>query len=491
MEQKNVNTNNESFLKKMDIFEIPITFSYKNKYLYDTNFGGFLTIVNFIIIFSYSVSNLKDLFKGNHYSLISNEKEDYKYILNFSNVPFAFKLVNSRGEDLIYNKSIYDYKIITTESYYIEDSNGKANKYLEENIEFDYCEKFVRINKLYDYFNISNLFCIKPGQNLTMYGKFGDITGGFKGFRIYINKCNKKIENNTCESMEIMNEKLANIKLTFYYLGYKINHYLSNKNIIEHKIYSATNSLSINFMKKFFYRFQKGSYYLYNNLFLNTKESLHFYVSDGYEFDFELDSRNSLAKSDDSIGYFAFNTNGKIIEYTKSLNNLWDIIAKIGGVFNIVLSISKIINSFIAKRVFLLDINERLINKYSPTIFNKIEINENIKSIHKNSKEEMFPKKEFSRNDNSSIGINIKKNGKILELNLKDNLNNEINSNNNKANIDNISFFSKQKKTKINLYNKIKSTNKLSRFFFLYMPISFIEKNTKNGILCQIRTKFQ
>ena len=118
-----------------------------------------------------------------------------------------------------------------------------------------------------------------------MYGKFGDITGGFKGFRLYINKCNTNIINNECANMENINKKLRNIKLTFYYLGYTVNHYLNNKNIIQHKIYSVTNNLSINFMKKYFYKFEKGNYYLYNNLLLNKKETINFYISDGYEYD--------------------------------------------------------------------------------------------------------------------------------------------------------------------------------------------------------------
>ena len=34
--------------------------------------------------------------------------------------------------------------------------------------------------------------CIVPGQNLTMYGRFGDLDNGFKGFRIYANTIAKK-----------------------------------------------------------------------------------------------------------------------------------------------------------------------------------------------------------------------------------------------------------------------------------------------------------
>ena len=34
--------------------------------------------------------------------------------------------------------------------------------------------------------------CIVPGQNPTMYGRFGDLDNGFKGFRIYANTIAKK-----------------------------------------------------------------------------------------------------------------------------------------------------------------------------------------------------------------------------------------------------------------------------------------------------------
>ena len=481
MKQKSKNDSPKyhEFLKKMDIFETPISLSYNNRYLYETKFGGFLTIITFIIILSYSIWSLSDLFQGKHYSLISNERDDYNYILDFSNVPFAFKLVNSKGNDLLYDKSIYDYRIITTESYYTENSNGKVNNYFEHNIEFDYCEKFVGLNKLYEYFNISNLLCIKPGQNLTMYGKFGDINSGFKGFRLYINKCNSRIANNTCFDMEYINKKLANIKLTFFYLGYTINHYLNDKNVIKHKVYSVTNSLSINFMKKFFYKFQKGNYYLYNNILWNKKESIYFYISDGLEFDFELDSSNSIATTDDSLGYFAFNTNAKVIEYTKTLNSLWDVIARIGGIFNIVVSIAKIINSFIAKKILLLDINEHLINnRHSPGSLNKIEIKEGIEQIHKNNKNIILQKNQVVNNDSSSVQIN-NKNDKFIELNLKDGLNYNNSNNIYNENIDNISAFSKKQKTKINIINRIEHSNKLLIILYYICPFFILEKIPK------------
>ena len=488
MERKNVN-NNSSFLKMMDVFETPITLSYNKKYSYDTKFGGFLTIITVLIIVAYSISLLNDLFQGNSYSLTSNESEDYKYILDFSNVPFAFKLMNSKGEDFPLDPKIYNFKIINTEYYYVQNPDEKVVNYIEENIEFDHCEKFVKINKIYNFLNISNLMCIKPGQNLTMYGIFGDIGNGFKGFRIYINRCNTKSENNTCLDIETINKKLANIKFQYFYLGYEINHYSNNKNIIQNKIFNAVNSLSINFMKKFYYKFQKTKYNLYNNLLYNYQNTKYFYITDGYTYDFELDSSNSLASSDDSLGYFAFNTNGKIIEYTKTLNNFWDVFSKIGGVFNIVISISKIINTFISKRLLLLDVNDHLINDFSKTNFNKNKIKQDIKTIF-NLDNEIIQNKEFFVNENSSIEIK-NKNEKLFELNERNCcINRKSKKNNSLNNIANIALFSRKQESISKILKPIKNVNKQSKFWFFICPFTFLRKIKKFKYFYQLEQNF-
>ena len=483
MERKNTK-NNSSFLKMVDIFESPITLSYNKRYLYETDLGGVLTIITFLIIFIYSIYNLADLIQGKNYTLISNESIDYKYKLDFSNVPFGFKLINSKGEDFPLDPSIYNYKIITTEYYFIQNSDEKIINYIEEDIEFDYCEKFIGKNEFYNLLGISNLICIKPGQNLTMYGKFGD-ANGFKGFRIYINRCNIKSENNTCLDNEIVNKKLANMKFIFFYLGYEINHYSNDKNVVHYKLFNGENGLSVNFMKKYYYKFQKAKYNLYNNIFLFTyKDSLNFYITDGYEFDFELDSSNSLAESDNSLGYFAFNTNAIIIEYTKTLNSLWDIFSKIGGLFNIIVSISRMINSFVSKRILLLDINRHLINDYSPVI-NKIEIKD-IKSIFNNLEKERIHKKDYIKNDNSSIGIN-NKNEKLFESKLRREVSNKDIS---QENVANVAYFPRKRKSRLKSFKTIKNINKQSILWFYICPFLILQKLPKLNYYAQLEQNF-
>ena len=483
---------NKSFLEMLDIYESSITFSYNNSYSYDTKFGGLLTIISFVVLLCYSVLSIISLFQGNNYTLISNESEDYKYILDFSKIPFAFKLVNAKGQDFPYDPTIYNYKIIDTEYYYKQNSNNKTIEYKEESIEYDYCEKFIGKNKFYNFLNVSNLLCIKPGQNLTMYGKFGDYVNGFKGFRIFINRCNLEIENNTCKDIEIINEKLSNIKFTFFYLGYEVNHYSSNKKVIQYKIFSETNNLSVNFMKKFYYKFQKANYYLYDDrFFTNNKKNLSFYLFDGYEYDFELDSSNGLASTDDSLGFFAFNTNSKVIEYKKKLNTLWDIIAKIGGVFNIVVSISKIINSLISRKILLLDVNENLINECSPDVMNNNQFNEYVDPIVKKIDSLKCQNKGLMRIDNSSVEINNKKEKLMRLKSYNDFKYRNKNKNFVMDHISNFSNFERKNKTSIKVLQKFKIRNKhSSKFLFFICPFFILKRIPKLKYLNQIEQNF-
>ena len=485
MEQKNLD-NDTNIFKMIDIFETPITLSYNEKYSYETKFGGVLTIIVFLIIFGYSISNLTDLFKGNSYTLISNESEDFKYILNFSNVPFGFKLINSKGEDFPYDPTIYNFKIINTVYYFKQGSNDF--NYFEEDIEFDYCQKYIGKFDFYNYLDISNLLCIKPGQNLTLYGKFGDEVG-FKSFRVYVNRCNTKIENNTCLDIETINKKLANIKFIFFYLGYEINHYLNNKNIIQHKIYNRENSLSTNFMKKYYYTFQQAKYNLYNNLIFNHKTELNFYVTDDYKYDIELDSSNSLASSDNSLGYFSFSSNGKVIEYTKTLNSLWDGLSKIGGVFNIVVTVAKIVNVFIAKRLLLLDVNKNLINESSLANNNKIDINRDINIMFNNIENERIPRKENVRNESSSIEINnksIKLPGSRARSGFISGISNQKSSQENVV----ISHYSRKYQSSFKIFKKVKNINKKSLFWFYICPFVFLKKIPKLKYFVQLEKNF-
>ena len=154
-------------------------------------------------------------------------------------------------------------------------------------------------------------------------------------------------------------------------------------------------------------------------------------------------------------------------------------------------TIAKIINSFVAKRILLLDINENLINDMSSFIFNKIEVNENIKkSIYKNNRSRIISKTEFVHKDNSSVGMN-NKNERAFESNLKTNLNKQINCNNiYKENIGTISFFSKPLESKKKTLTKIRINNKQSNFCFYVCPFFFLKKMTKFEYFAKLEQNF-
>ena len=65
--------------------------------------------------------------------------------------------------------------------------------------------------------------CIKPGQNLSFYGKFGDVRNGYNGIRIYLNKCKNLTGSGNCYSKEITERILDKASISFSYYGAVIN----------------------------------------------------------------------------------------------------------------------------------------------------------------------------------------------------------------------------------------------------------------------------
>ena len=98
-----------------DLLKTPITLSYKNKYLYRTIIGGILTILLIIIIIVYFIVRLSQIIKKSSFSIISNEFQNPKESINFTNVPILFALTDNNGNPLELNTKIVDFSVILNE----------------------------------------------------------------------------------------------------------------------------------------------------------------------------------------------------------------------------------------------------------------------------------------------------------------------------------------------------------------------------------------
>ena len=198
-------------------------------------------------------------------------------------------------------------------------------------LELESCDKVLNNNTEYlSNLNLSKYICFKNGQNLTSYGLFGDSNNGFKGFRVYVNKCNG---NSKCYENDIIVNKLKNSKFIVTYLSLNANIYSLDVNNLKYQLFSHSCSLSTNILKKFYFSFNIGRFYLYDNIFKKKKLSFDYIIGNNLYLDFDLDFSSTMSNNEYTLSYISFHYSGNIIEVSKEVKRLFDTIVMIGNTF--------------------------------------------------------------------------------------------------------------------------------------------------------------
>ena len=237
----------KDWLRNCDFLNIPTSLSYKNEYFYATSVGAFLTIIFFIIIVILSAYEVFLLYEKTSFSLISNQYTDLSQILDFADTPFLFQLINDKGKVIEEDDKLFEIKAYTMEQTTKVENGTKKKKIINTPLEFGTCDKiYSNESEYFGNFNLSKYICAKPGQNLTSYGLLADMNNGFRGIRIYINRCSKS----DCYEESVINKKL----------------------------FTKSSTISTSLLKKIFFTFDKGKFDLYNSIIFRNKLSFNYII---------------------------------------------------------------------------------------------------------------------------------------------------------------------------------------------------------------------
>lgn len=332
---------------------------------YKTLLGSFISLISVLVMISFTVIYINELISKGSFTLVSSIYKDSKNSIDFSNIPILLALTNSMGEILDYDEKLFSFSVLDNNNIVTSDEKGiQSVKVVNTPIEVERCDKiknFPLLTKYFGSYNLSSFICIKPNQNLTMQGKFGDRENGFKGFRIYLNRCNS--EKRDCYDLDYMISKLSNIKLTFLTLENGIDHYSANNNNVFYEISSTVISFSTTFMKKYYFSLSTGHYLLNTGIFFNSKKDILFYQFSSWYMDFESSSVNSLT-SEPAIGCLTFNCDNTVREYQKHYLKLSGTLGSIGGCLNTIFTIAQFVNWYFVDNLLFIDIIEKiLLNK--------------------------------------------------------------------------------------------------------------------------------
>ena len=480
-----------SCLKSCDLLHIPMSLSYRNEYFYTTNIGAVLTILCFIIIVIITSYEIKTLADKSSFSIITNQYIDLNEKIDFSRRPLLFQLIDNAGQIIEIDNKLFEFKAYDMEWIVEKDENGKDRySVINTKLEMDQCDKVLTSNfsEYLTDFNLSKYYCIKPGQNITSYGYLGDMNNGYKGFRVYLNKCNSKKD---CYEDIIIIQKLQNIKFRVTYLGLNTNIFTLGNQNLKLQMFSKACSVSTNILKKFYFTFSIGKLNLYENIFLKQKTDFDYIIGNNPIMDFDLDPSSTIDKNSYTLAYFSFNFDGTIIEVTKEVKRILDTISIIGNAFNIMLTLFKIINNYFSNKILFADIfksiffikenNNINIPKFSQkSIFkinNDINSNININNIlNNNSKKDILDLSDV-------IGLNNSCKNKINNNNFKK-IGNKMITNSHKNNINK----RLSKITQNFAINKEKITND-KLFYFYILPLWMLKKNKSFNNIVLIKDK--
>jgi hypothetical protein len=463
-----------------DLFTIPISLSFKQKYQYRTFIGASLSILCFVFLMIFFIIKLNQILKKSIFSITSNEFQNPKASIDFTNIPILFSLADNNGNSKELDPKIFHFSVVLSE--YVQDVEDNGNShiiYKEKEIEIDRCDN---LNDSIDFsefseYNISYFNCIKPYQNLTINGKYGDVINGYKSLKINLKKCNNIIEN--CYDNKYIDSYIANTKFLIAYLGNKNNFYNFNQKDIEKTVYSRSISLSPSLCKKVIYYTTLVKYELYDNLLLNNKKEKNYFINRDMfiEFNPTLDSEDP--NENNILAFFAFVYDGNMIEYTKKVEKIGEVISYIGNLFNIMLTILRIINNYISNKILFIDVfyqfffDERFKKKPKNVHFdnsNAFLINNKLNSLKINSKTQ-----EKSNNSNQIFNSVLLEDKSLNNINLN-NSNNNSNLNNSNNNKNALKRILTNKSIKIE--KEKKKFLKESKFYYLF-PM-WIIKSKKN-----------
>ena len=459
----------KNWIKTFDLMHIPMSLSYKNEYFYKTNIGAVLTIICFIFIICLSAYEIKSLVDKTSFSLITSQYMDLSENIDFSQSILLFQLVDSSGKEIDDTEQIYEFKAYDMESVSEYTSSGKKySKAISKELEMDYCDNII-LNNI-DYFselNLSKYLCIKPGQNITSYGFLGDMSNGYKGIRIYLNKCSNKTY---CHDEDRIRTELQNSKFRVAYISLNSNIFDMGSKNLSFQIFSKSCSVSTNLLKKFHFSFSIGRFHLYNDIFFKKEKIYDYIIGHEPNMDVDLDPSSTLKNNNNTLAYFSFNYDGNIVEISKEVKRFFDVFSIVGNAFNIVLTIFKIVNSYYSNKVLFVDIFKNIFfcKEKSNSIYN-IKFN-----LPRNNNNNVILNNSNIQNQNKSNIMDLSE-GLIL------NNSNKINSIQKKSSYNKMAITSDKSNPRIKkrgsyVYTITKEDKKRLIYFYLF-PLCILKKH--------------
>ena len=362
MEKKNI-------LSKIDIFRVPILLRFKKSQHYSSNATITLSIIFLIIGFFYFIYSIIELFSNTSFTIISSSKLNYENI-DLSNVPILLGITTENGESIPLNSSIKIVSYLKIFKTKINEENKTIDIVEFIDIEMEYCNMSSYIHKYKDIqkYNLSNYFCVKPNQNLSLKGRHRDFINGYSTINFFLKKLIDE------------NDFLNNNFFSLIYLSEAIDNDEKNNPIIK-KFRIENFQITLDSYKKFFYSFSPLIYFSKEGFFVHIKKKYKSFLYNQIQLDFLNGNDIDYGSDDKSLNLIKiiFTSTDYLNEVTRKYLNFYEMCSKIGGIFGFFIGIFNFIAQYFSRKSLVVDFVNKLIfsnnnnrnNIHSSYFFNK------------------------------------------------------------------------------------------------------------------------
>jgi hypothetical protein len=358
----------KSILEKADILNTKPHFFINSKSHFITHLGiiiGLFTIFSILSLTSYFII---DYYEKNDINVMINNFNNIYPEFNFTRKPFMFSLQTVSGEFISNDIVNFSPQLFT----FLPENNGRPNityipyekcsnyffenfiKNSNGNINANFNSNFNDNISLYNSFeNLESYYCLKSDSiNITLFGSFGDLSRGYSYLNLYLNRCKNDSfynhHNITCNSEHMINSTLSGVAiyLRIAYVDLTIDH-SDYHSPIKPYIKSDAFQISPSFYPRFFYYFQKFSYFNDVGYFCKELKSLV-----GYKFEkfSEINSLKNPFVVPEAFSLFSITLTSDEEHFVRSYQKIQNLIANLGGLVKGVVLIGECVLLYFSKK---------------------------------------------------------------------------------------------------------------------------------------------
>jgi hypothetical protein len=332
-----------------------------------TFFGGVLSIITTGLIAAAAINFTVGLFQKANSVIIYNQIPTETVQLNISNVPFIIMLQDKNFKPIKDEERLYQPLI----NYWMaipDNSSGTTVMKTEYNeILIERCDIDIHFGINRQYFAgvpfLEHHYCpIQNKNNITLYGVYGTLKP-YSYLEAWITRCDNSTKLNKrrkCFDQEEINSKLENVLISFKFLDNSVNHQNTN-NPYNRFLRSETIPVSTTIFKRSWYYFRNINYTLDQGLIFQSTE-----IKPSYQISKARETMD-LRQEGEITGSFAeitLSMDNTIDSYYRSFEKAQDTLANVGGLYEGLMVIAKLINHLLTMELFIMELIKNIFSEF-------------------------------------------------------------------------------------------------------------------------------